>query len=143
MKRIIFLFIIALASCKSSQSFYQIEKDRIGVCRDNWKIDSLTDNISIRLLLQDPKGRYDLSSWPNLFIGTTNLGDTIGIISYETNIVFGKGTVLNFNSARIRNLPIDELSSLSNLPAFTVHKSRTDNDLYCAVKKIYYGEVVQ
>lgn len=142
-KRFTAIFFIALVSCKPSKSFYQTENDRIRVCRDNWKIDSLADKATIKLLLQDPKGRYDLSSWPNFFIGTTNLGDTIGIISYETNIIFDKGNILSFNSSRIRNLPLDELSSLSTLPAFKIHRRRIYNDLYCAVKKIYYGELVQ
>lgn len=140
------MFVIVLSmhfGCRPGKQFYAKERDRIRPCRENWKLDSLTGITTIKLLLHDRKGSYDLAHWPNFFIGTTIPGDTIGIISYQTDRRFRKQQVLRFKSARSRQTLMDALDSMSDLPPDVVRRKGKENDLYCAVDKIYYGELIE
>jgi hypothetical protein len=132
-----------MTKCGPRDKFYRQESKRINICRDSWKIDSLKDRITLKVLLQDPKGHYDNVSWPNFFIGITNTGDTVGIISYETNLKFKNETIVKFNPNKSRQISKKALDSQMDMPIHTAHKRKNENDLYCSVKVIYYGELAE
>ncbi len=143
------LFIILISTtflfgCKSSSSLSEkesAEKIRVEQCRKSWNYDSLQNETSIKVLFQDKKGRYDLVTWPNFFIGIDLVGDTIGIIEYDTELEFKKGRLVTFLPAKRKSSISEILDSEMDEPVFRVRKKASENDLYCAVSMIYYGKL--
>jgi hypothetical protein len=87
-------------------------------------------------LLFSPKKQFDLSFFPNFIIGLTETNDTIAFLdkNFDKRIVIG---------SKIRLLPYKwtEVEKEIIKPAFLVHKKLKDNDLYCAVKEVYFGKI--
>jgi hypothetical protein len=137
------LTLILLYSCNSIRQigFKPEDTEFVKACRQNWIYSDLTDTVSIRLLLQDKEGRYDLVSWPNLFIGVTNQNDTIGIIDNFSTLVYKKNKILTFMPYYYGTEPQKGLSGL--WPVFTVHRNDKKNKLYCSVNNLYYGKLIE
>jgi hypothetical protein len=114
------------------------ERERIENCRRSWVLLDLTEPTTIELLLQDEKGRYHMSSWPNFYIGIDNIGDTIGLVEHISETRFKPGTILSFSEYEGH----EDLSRvLTMTPALKISKKTKDNDLYCAVDKVYYAKL--
>ena len=143
---IILFFSICLLGlgCKSSSFMSKndnAEKEKVEQCRKNWNYKSLDKEITIKVLIHDKKGRYDLVSWPNFFIGINTKGDTIGVIEYETELEYKKGDLITFLPSQRKNSISEQLDSEMDEPVFTVRKKSRGNDLYCSVDLIYYGKL--
>lgn len=138
---VLFYVVCICLGCRPSKTYYEIEGERVRNCREKWSYDSLQTKTEIKLLLFDKKGHFDLTTWPNFFIGVTNTNDTIGIISFETynNIQIGK--VYTFFPAKVPDTP-KKATYLNNvIPIFTVHKHKNKNNYYCAIDTLYFGEL--
>jgi hypothetical protein len=110
-------------------------------CRSNWIYKELQDTITIKLLLIDKKGYYDLAKWPNFFIGITNEKDTIGIVDDFSTKDYEKNSLLTF-------VPYDYTRQLYNspeslVPVLTIKRKDKENKYYCSVKTIFYGKLVE
>ena len=141
---IVLIIILCLFGCASSSHLSKNvnrEKQKIEQCRKNWVFKSLDKELSINVLLYDKKGRYDLVSWPNFFIGIDTQGDTIGVIEYETDLEYRKGDIVTFLPSQRKSSISDQLDSKMDEPVFKVRKKAKENDLYCAVELIYYGKL--
>jgi len=136
------IFLLLLTSCngltKTRQLDYAKEKERVENCRRGWTLLDLTEATSIKLLLQDEKGRYHMSSWPNFYIGIDNKGDTIGLVENISEIKFKPGTVLTFSEYEGQK---DFSRALYMHPILKVSKRTKDNDLYCSVNRVYYARL--
>ena len=110
----------------------------IEACRKHWSFQDLADTTELKILLFDKKGRYDMSSWPNFFIGVDFKGDTIGIIDNFSTVRYKKGMVLTF-------VPHDYGDNIEKAltlhPVFATHKKKEENRLYCSINKVYYGKL--
>lgn len=141
---IVLIISICFFGCKSSSSLSKkenSEKEKVTQCRENWKFKSLDSETSIEILLHDKKGRYGLVSWPNFFIGIDSKGDTIGVIEYESDLEYKKGEMVTFLPSQRKDSISEQLDSEMDEPVFTVRKKSKENDLYCSVEPIYYGEI--
>jgi hypothetical protein len=144
LKVFIISFLVAALSFFSCNTIREIgfepqDKKIVEDCRNNWMYEDLKDTITIRLLLLDKKGRYDIVSWPNLFIGITNDNDTIGLIDDFSTKDFKINSLLTF-------VPYDygiEIGKSKDglTPVFTVHKKDKENKLYCSIKSLFYGKL--
>ncbi|WP_163718787.1 hypothetical protein [Mangrovibacterium lignilyticum] len=139
---ILLIFLASLLSCNTIRKigFKPEDTDFVKNCREDWTYSDLKDTISIRLLLHDKKGRYDLVSWPNLFIGITNQNDTIGLIDNFTTIEYKVNSKLTF-------VPYDYGTEIEKAlggyaPVFTVHRKDKENRLYCSIKSLYYCKLI-
>jgi hypothetical protein len=79
-----------------------------------------------------------MSSWPNLYIGIDNKGDTIGLVENISELKFKPGTVLTFSQYEGQK---DFSRALNMQPILKVSKRTKDNDLYCAVNRVYYAKL--
>ena len=95
---------------------------------------------SIIVLHHDPKGYYDMVTWPNLLIGINSKGDTIGIVEYGTELQINRNDTITFSPKQIKET-ILEPSAFIRKPVMSVSKKAKINDLYCSVKVIYYGKL--
>lgn len=143
--RVIVFFITLLTLLISCNSIRKIglkseDIDFVESCRQNWSYLDLKDTVTIRLLMQDKKGRYDLVSWPNLFIGVTNQNDTIGLIDNFTTKEYQINSSLTFAP---HNYGTDIEKVLGGYtPVFTVHKKDKENRLYCSIKTLFYCKLI-
>ena len=136
------ILICSFNSCRKSKTITKedTEFEKVERCRDKWKYGSFKGILKIRLLRLEPKGRYDLTTWPNFFIGIDSLGDTVGVIEYYTDRKCEMGEIINFSPSKKKQPISEELQSFEqDIPVFHVNKKPEDNDLYCAIKIIYYG----
>lgn len=128
-------------SCVTNTIADNTEYVKVDSCRENWNYSPLKEKTTISLLFLDEKGNVDLVSWSNFFVGINEKGDTIGIIDYKTNKKFKKGEKIIFQPSQKKSLPDGMTSTEQDIPIFTVRKSSQENDIYCAVKEIYYGTI--
>ena len=69
--------------------------------------------------------------------------DTIGLIEYTTGLKFKKGNLIKFSPTE-RKLPtIDIIDSELGVRVFRVQKNQKENDLYCSVKELFYGKLIE
>ena len=141
---ILLIISICFFGCNSSSYLSKkenVEKEKVTQCRKNWNFKPLVSETPIEILLHDKKGRHDLVSWPNFFIGIDSKGDTIGVIEYESELDYKKGDIVVFFPGQRKNSISEQLDSEMDEPVFTVRKKSKENDLYCSVELIYYGKL--
>ena len=140
--KILFLIVILVSSCRFIRDLRYNENNTkyVESCREKWRFVDLKDSISIKLLLHYQKGRYDLMSWPNLFIGVTNFNDTIGIIDDFSMKKYKKNMTLNFVPYDYSNYQAKQ-SWLT--PVFTTHRNNKKNKLYCSIDTLFYGKLIE
>jgi|GEM_PF-7006859 len=124
---------------KSLSKKQNAEIQKVENCRKDWQYSNLINPIEIKLLHLDKKGAYDMTSWPNLFIGITQSGDTIGIVEKNSESSFKKGESIRFNPG-IRDSSIASMLGMDE-PVFRVAKKSKENNLYCAIKMIYFANI--
>ncbi len=150
MKKIIPLIFIVffITYCTSNKSIYTSEKEwneylKVNRCRGNWKYGSFEGELELKIIRHELKGRHDLTSWPNFFIGTINSGDTVGVIEYDVEKEIMKGEIIKLLPTKRKYAPTDEIQYFdSDEPLLSISPKPKDNDLYCAIKIIYYGKLI-
>ncbi|MDO1451566.1 hypothetical protein Q0590_35165 [Rhodocytophaga aerolata] len=148
MKTKLLVSIILLMSISCRGVHYQsvkdlAEKERVEACWNNWKVESTSDTLHLKLLMQDQKGRHGFVRWPNFFIGLDAMGDTIGIVEYNTTFIYKRGDTIQFKPSAKKQSPEALVDSEMDYPILRVSKKKKENDLYCSVKRIYYGELIK
>ena len=130
-----------LISCNSIRliGFKPEDRDFVESCRKNWTYYDLKDTATIRLLMHDKKGHYDLVGWPNLFIGITNQNDTIGMLDDFTSMEYTVNSKLTFVPY---NYGTEIEKTLVGKPAFIIHRKDNENKLYCSIKSLYYCKLI-
>ena len=130
-------FSLSLLACSvKSKSYWNIEKEKVQKCRDEWSYKDLEKEIVIRVLLYNSKKNLDISSFPNFVIGVTNSMDTIAIMDKDF-----EGTINRGSSITVSPLLWTDIEKEIMKPMFTVYPKSKENDLYCSVKIIYYGNI--
>jgi len=142
---VISILIVSIIGCKTTSKveFLNKESRRVENCRKNWKYITATDTIVIELLKKDSQGQYDMVTWPNFFIGINAKKDTIGIIDFDSSKEFKKRAILKFIPTNKTFTFIEMIDTGMDEPIFKVSKHSRENDLYCAVKFIYYGKIIK
>ena len=140
-------FLIVFSSCKGFYSKHFVSKERwekehiyVENCRDNWTYSDLNDSLSIEVIHFENQWNYDLAHFPSFFIGVTAKNDTIGIIDYDFNGNVEIGEELLFKPGKSRMTP--ESGKNGHTPCFTYSYKRKLNKINCAVKNIYYAELI-
>jgi hypothetical protein len=129
--------ILVLTSCHiRSKSFWKEEKTKVETCQNLWAYEDLPESQLITALLFNAKWNHDVSSFPNFLIGVTKNNDTLAIMdkNFEGNIKHGD--IVTVVPERWSQVEKD-----IKKPLFTVNPRSDENDLYCAVRTIYYGKI--
>jgi len=125
-----------LDSLKKENKYWKDEKNKVIACRKHWSFDNISDTVELSVLLYEEKFAYDLSSFPNLFIGATAQGEIIGIVDKSFGGIVAESEIITVVPD---NWSIREKEYLK--PVFFVSPESQVNDLQCKVKKIYYGKI--
>ena len=78
---------------------------------------------------------------PNLFIGSTEANDTIGMVEYDFKGQVAIGDTFLFSPVKAVNQALINSDHPFDYPLKTVSKNREDNEVLCSVKKVYYAEI--
>jgi hypothetical protein len=126
-----------LPSCYVRSKNYRLrEKKKIVDCMSKWTYKDLQKEQEVRVLLFSSKRHYSLAFFPNFIIGLTETNDTIGFVDEDFD---GKIT----KRSKIKIIPLDRIVVDKERiePGLTVHNKVKENDLYCAVKEVYFGKI--
>lgn len=142
---VVSILILSIIGCKTTTKVEYLSKEsrKVEDCRKNWTYITARDTIVIELLKKDPQGQYDMVTWPNFFIGINARKDTIGIIDFDSSKEFKKGEILKFIPTNKTFTFIEMIDTGMDEPIFKVSKHSKENDLYCAVKVVYYGNLIK
>ncbi len=131
--------LILLNTCMvNRQAYWKTERNKVDSCYVSWQYEDLSVEVQLKVLLFNQKYRHDLHLYPNLIIGVTSNGDTIGIMDrpYSGSLKSGDQVIVlpTFWTAKEKELPS---------PSYVIHKRSTENDLYCVIDTVYYGKIDQ
>jgi hypothetical protein len=138
---LMFIYCCRTYNPQSKKNAFEYEK--VERCRKNWTFSNFHDTLEISLLKEERKGSYDMVSWPNFFIGISSSGDTLGVVEYDTEKTFKKRDIIRFLTTSKDTSILAVLDNRWDEPVFRVSKRSKENDLYCSVKTIYYGKLLE
>jgi hypothetical protein len=120
----------------NKRAYWKKEKEKVSNCRKTWKYADLEKTESITVLLYNAKMRFHLFSFPNFIIGENQKGDTIAVMDRHF-----EGKLKQGDKITIEPYLWTETEKNIIKPLFTVHKKSKENNLYCSIKKVFYGRI--
>lgn len=136
---IIFLSSLMLTGCIChSKKCQQAEFEKVENCRKAWVYLNLKEMTSIKVLHFQKSTNVCMQFFPNFIIGVNADSDTIGIVELGY-----KGTLRKNEIISVIPSEIDDIQQSLNMPVLFTFKKPKDNNLLCAINKIYYGVIEQ
>lgn len=131
------LFTLFIQGCALNKRAYRLaELSKVSACYKSWKYEDLKTVQHIRVLHFDPKSFYDISSFPSFTIGVNAKGDTIAIMDQDFEGILKQGDNVDVLPKKWSVLDKEFLK-----PLLPLSKKPSENDLYCSISIVFFGQI--
>lgn len=115
---------------------HEKEKEYVRGCREAWQYSDLQEEKSLEVILFGEAMQVSIVKRSGIFFCINSIGDTIAVLDMDYQGKIKPGTKVVFEP-----FLWEDWQKKAFTPIFFVYARRHKNEIFCAVKNVYYGKV--